>query len=221
MARASFWIIVVTGLLVAALLALPRFLSPPLLGHAIAWTVLLYHVLLLLGAWLRSHHELFDAWLFLAPLSLCQVLPDWVLVQQFGVLVFPGLGGERIGPVPVYMAGLWVAPLLVVLWLAELAHRRSALLGLATAALVALAVFGAAEWAARGQSLWLARNVATFHGVALYILAAEAALGVATWLMFVQVQSRALPVKVAGAAVVSVFYTGAAVAMLFLFRRFG
>jgi hypothetical protein len=221
MARASFWIIVLTTLLVGALLALPRFLGPPLLGQAIVWVVLLYHVLLLMGAWLRSHHELFDAWLFLAPLSLFQVLPDWVLAREFGVLVFPHLGAERIGPVPVYMAGLWVAPLLIVLWLAELVHRRSALLALPTAALVSLAVFGAAEWAARGQSLWLARNVATFQGVALYALAAEAALGVAAWLMFVQVQSRALPLKIAGAAVVSVFYTGAAVALLFVFRRFG
>lgn len=183
--------------------------------------MLLYHAVLLMGVWLRSHHEVFDAWLFLAPLSLFQVLPDWVLSQQFGVLVFPHLGGERFGPVPAYMAGLWVAPLLVVLWLSELMHRRSAPLALAVAALAALAVFGAAEWAARGPSLWLARNVPTYHGVALYILAAEAALGVATWLMFVQVQGRALPSKVAGAAIVAVFYTGAAVASLFLFRKLG
>lgn len=183
--------------------------------------MILYHVLLLAGAWLRSHHEVIDAWLFLAPLSLFQVLPDWVLAQQFGVLVFPDLGGERFGPVPAWMAGLWVAPLLVVLWLSELTHRRSALLALPVAALAALAIFGAAEWAARGQSLWLARNVATYEGVALYVLGAEAALGVAAWLTFVQVQGRALPLKVAGAAVVSVFYTGAAVASLFLFRRLG
>lgn len=221
MPRASFWILLTTGLLAAGLLLLPRWLGPPRLGEAITWLVILYHVLLLAGAWLRSHHEVFDAWLFLAPLSLCQVLPDWVLAQQFGVLAFPHLGGERFGPVPAYMAGLWVAPLLVVLWLSELAHRRSALLALPVAAAAALAVFGAAEWAARGTSLWFARNVAMVEGVALYILAAEAALGVAAWLMFVQVQGRPLPVKVAGAAVVSVFYTGAAVASLFLFRRLG
>lgn len=221
MARASFWIVLTTGLLVAGLLLLPRWVGPPRLGQAITWLVLLYHVVLLAGAWLRSHHEVIDAWLFLALLSLFQVVPDWVLAQQFGVLTFPQLGGERFGPVPAYMAGLWVAPLLVVLWLAELAHRRSARLALLTAPLAAVAIFGAAEWAARGQSLWLARNVATYEGVALYILAAEAALGLAAWLVFVQVQSRALPVKVIGAAVVSVFYTGAAVALLFVFRMAG
>jgi len=220
MARSGFWILLTAGLLVAGLLLLPRFLGPPRLGEAIAWTVLLYHVLLLMGAWLRSHPELFDAWLFLAPLSLFQVLPDFVLAQQFGVLVFPDLGGERIGPVPVYMAGLWVAPLLLVLWLAERVHQRSAALALPVAALAALAVFSAAEWAARGQSLWLARNVAMFQGVAPYVLAAEAALGIVAWLVWVQVQGRALPIKIVGAAVVSTFYTGATVALLFASRRF-
>lgn len=220
MARASFWILLTTGLLAGGLLALPRYLGPPQLGDAITWLVLLYHLLLLMGAWLRSQHELFDAWLFLAPLSAFLVLPGWVLAREFGVLVFPVLGGERLGPVPLYMAGLWLAPLLIVLWLAEMAHRRSALLAVLVAAVVSAAVFAAAEWAARAQSLWHPRNVATFEGVALYAVAAEAALGVAAWLMFAQVQSRAVPIKVAGAAVVALFYTGAAVALLLLFRNF-
>lgn len=220
MARASFWILLTTGLLVGALLLLPRLVGPPQLGEAIAWLVLLYHLLLLMGAWLRSHHEVFDAWLFLAPLSVFLMLPGWVLAREFGVLVFPALGGDRIGPVPVYMAGLWVPPLLIVLWLAEVVHRRSAALALPVAALVAAVVFGAAEWAARGQSLWYARNVPMFQGVALYALVAEAALGVVAWLVFVQVQGRALPIKIVGAAVVSAFYTGAAVVLLVLFRSF-
>jgi hypothetical protein len=220
-ARASFWILLTTGALAGALWVVPRYLGPPQLGEVITWLVLLYHVLLLLGAWLRSHHEVFDAWLFLAPLSVFLLGPAWVLAREFGVLAFPALGGERFGPVPLYLAGLWVAPLLIVLWLAELTHRRSALLAVPVAALAAAAVCGAFEWWARGQSLWHARNVATFQGVALHALAAEAALGVATWLMFVQVQSRAVPIKIVGAAIVAVFYTGATVALLFVFRRFG
>lgn len=221
MARASFWILLTTGLLVGAILALPRFLGPPQLGQAIGAAVLLYHVVLVMGAWLRSHHELVDAWMFLLPLSFLQVIPDWVLVREFGVLAFPDLGAMRLGPVPLYMAGLWVPPLLLVVWLAELVHARtSAVPAGIVAALSALAIFGAAEWAARGQSLWVARNVDLFHGVALYILAAEALLGVAAWLVFVNVQGRALPIKLVGAAVVSAFYTGAAAISLFLFRRF-
>lgn len=205
----------------AALLALPKFIGPPQLGQAIGAVVLLYHVVLIAGAWLRSQHELVEAWMFLLPLSFCQVIPDWLLVREFGVLVFPDLGAMRVGPVPIYMAGLWVPPLLVVLWLAEMVHARfGPWLAALVAALSSLAVFGAAEWAARGQSLWLARNVDTFQGVALYILAAEALLGVATWLAFVNVQGRALPLKVIAAAAVSMFYAGAAAFSLLVFQRF-
>lgn len=221
MARASFWILLTTALLAAGFALLPRFLAPPMLGHAYLWLVLLYHVVLMLGVWLRSHHEVFDAWLFLLPLSLLLVLPDWVLARELGALVFPQLGGERLGPVPAYMAGLWAAPLLLVLWLAELVHRRSALLAVPVAVLVALAVFGAAEWAARGLSLWVPRSVATFQGVALYRLAADGLLGLAAWLMFTQVQGRALPIKVIGAAIVATFYLGAAIGLLVAFRRLG
>lgn len=220
MGRAGFWILLLAGLLAGSIVLLCQTLRPPQLGQAIGAAVLLYHVLLLAGAWLRGHHGLFDAWLFLMPLSLFQVVPDWLLVRQLGVLVFPDLGAARLDVVPLYMAGLWVAPLLVVLWLAELANRRSALLAAPVAALAAALVFGAAEWAAPRYGLWLPRNVATWQGVALYVIAAEAALGLVAWLVFAHVQSRALPLKLAGAALVSVFYAGALVVSLFLFRRY-
>lgn len=210
MLRASFWILLTSAGLTGALLALPRFLGPPLLGEAIGWTVVAYHLVLLGGAWLRSHSELVGVWLFLAPLSLIQVLPDWILVEYFGVLGFPNLGGERFGPVPAYMAGLWVTPLLLTVWAAELAHRASAWLAAIVAPLAALAVFGAAEWLAPRYGMWLPRNVATIYGVAPYILAAEAALGLMTWLAWVNVQARALPVKVLAAGAVSAAYSGAA-----------
>src|SRR5688572_4442607 len=148
MARATFWIFFTAGLLCGGLLLLPRYLGPPHLGQAIAAATGLYVLLLFMGAWLRSQHELLDAVAFLLPLSVCQVLPDALLVQNLGVLAFPELGAPRFGPVPAYMAGLWIAPLLVVLWAAELAHRHSALLAGLVALAVSLAAFGAAEWAA-------------------------------------------------------------------------
>lgn len=209
MVRASFWVILLTGALVGGLLALPHFLRPPMLGQAIAALAVLYVLLLGACAWFGSQHELTDAWFFLVPLSLFQVLPDWMLVEHLRVLVFPDLGAARIGPVPVYMAGLWVAPLLVVIWLGEIAHRTSATLALAVTPLAALAAFGAAEWFAPGYGLWAPRNVATWQGMAIYVLAAEAALGLATWLMFTAVQQRALPLKILAAGAVSVFYAGA------------
>lgn len=221
MARATFWIFLTTGLLCAALALLPRWLGPPQLGQAILAVAGLYLVLLFLGAWLRSHHELLGALAFLLPLSVCQVVPDALLVQQLGTLAFPDLGAPRLGPVPAYMAGLWVAPLLLVLWAAELAHRASAALAGLAALAVALAAFGAAEWAAAHVlALWHPRNVETWNGIALYVLPAEALLGLVAWLVFTQVQHRTLFMKAFGAALVSLLYAGALFASHLAFRRY-
>ena len=222
MARATFWILLLTGGLAAALLFLPRYLSPPLLGQAFLGIVVLYNLLLFMGAWLRGQHELQSAFAFVLPLSLCQVVPDTLLVQVLGVLSFPDLGAPRFGPVPAYMAGLWVAPLLLVIWAAETLGRGrdSTLGGLLMALLASAAVFGASEWAAHIPALWFPRNVQTWHGVALYVVPAEALLGAAAWLMFRLTEHRTIFMKAAGAAAVSMFYAGALFASLLVVRRF-
>ena len=220
MARATFWIFLTTGLLCGMLLLLPRWFGPPQLGQGIAAAVVLYHLLLVAGAWLRSHHELLGAYAFLLPLSLCQVVPDALLVQ-LGTLAFPDLGATRFGPVPAYMAGLWVAPLLLVVWAAELARRASVPLAALTAAVVALAVFGAAEWAAAHVlALWHPRNVDTWQGIALYVLPAEALLGLVAWWVYALLQGRTLFTKAFGAALVALFYAGALFASHLAFQRY-
>ena len=222
MARATFWIFLTGGLLCGALLALPRVLTPPQLGQALLAVVALYVLVLFAGAWLRSQHELLGALTFLLPLSACQVLPDTVLVQVLGTLAFPDLGAARIGPaVPAYMAGLWVLPLLLVVWAAEVTSRASAALSLLVALAVSLAVFGAAEWAAAHVlTLWHPRNVDTWQGVALYVLPAEALLGLVTWVAYTQVRHRTIFTKAVAAALVSVFYAGALVASHVAFQRY-
>jgi hypothetical protein len=220
MARATFWIVLTTGLLCAALLAVPKWLGPPMLGQALVAVTGLYLLVLFMGAWLGSHHELKDALAFLLPLSVCQALPDAMLVQVLGVLAFPDLGAPRLGPVPLYVAGLWVAPLLLVLWAAEVAHRASAAWAALVAPVMSLAAFGAAEWAAAHLlPLWHSRQVETWQGVALYVLPAEALLGLVTWLVYTQVRARTLFMKALGAAAVSLFYAGALYASLFAFQR--
>lgn len=220
MGRATFWIFLTAGLLCGALLMLPRWLGPPQLGQAITGVVGLYVLVLVMGAWLRGHDELLSVLAFLVPLSVCQVLPDALLVQYLRTLAFPTLGAPNFGPVPAYMAGLWIAPLLVVLWAAELAHRYSALLAALAALAVSLAVFGAAEWAMRLLPLWQPRNVATWQGIALYLLPAEALLGLVSWLAYTQVYHRTIFIKAFAAAFVSLFYAGALVASHFAFQRY-
>lgn len=221
MGRATFWIFLTTGLFCGGLVLLPRWLGPPQLGQAIVGAVVLYVLLLFMGAWLRGQHELLDALAFLLPLSVCQVVPDALLVQYVGTLAFPDLGAARFGPVPAYMAGLWIAPLLIVIWAAELAHRHSALLAGLVAVVVSLGAFGAAEWAAAHVlALWHPRNVETWQGIALYVLPAEALLGLAAWLAFTQVHQRTIFMKALAAAGVALFYAGALFASHLAFQRF-
>lgn len=219
MPRASWWILLTGAGLVGALLALPRVASPPLLGQAIGGAVLLYHVVFVAGAWLRHDAAALRAWFFLAPLSVLQVLPDWLLSEFLGVLAFPDLGGDRVGPVPMYMAGLWVTPLLVVLWFGEAVEARAPRLATLVAAAASLGVFAGAEWAAPGYGLWAPRHVATLHGVAPYILPAEAALGAAAWLAWCSVRDAGVLRRLVAAACVTTFYTGAAALSLLVSTR--
>lgn len=220
MARAGFWVVLLTGLLAGGIFALFHYLRAPLLGQALGVLALLYVVLLFAGGWLGSQHELTDACFFLAPLAVALVMVDAFAVQQLRVLSFPDYGAPRIGPVPAYMAGLWVAPLLVVVWLAESARKAAGWAALPVALVVSAVVFVAAEWIGVMLALWLPRNVWTWHGIAPYVIAAETLLGVAVWLMFVQVQERVFAMKLAGAAAVAAFYAGALIASQFAFQRF-
>jgi len=217
--RAGGFLILYHALLGAAGFALLKYLHPPELGVVIgAWAVF-YNAMLGFVAWLRSDHEVFDLWTFLLPLSVIQVLPDAMLVQHLGVLVFPHLGGERWHGVPLYMGGLWVAPLVLIVWITSLVHRASATLALLVCAALSLALFGAAEWAAPKWRLWAPRGVTLWQGVALYVLPAEVLLGLATWLVWSVVQSRNFLAKVVAAAGVSVFYAGALYMSWFVVER--
>ena len=193
-----------------------RSFQPPLLGVLIGAWVLAYNVSLPWAGWLRGHPDVIDLWTFLLPLSLLQVIPDWVLAGAFNTLAFPDVGGARLGPVPAFMAGLWVVPLVLVIWITSLSRSVSERLAPFVAAASALAIFGAAEWAARPLGLWYAHGVRMVHGVALYVLPAETVLGVAAWRVYQRVQGRLWLAKLSGAATVSVLYTGSLVTALFL-----
>jgi hypothetical protein len=188
-------------------------LRAPDLGWGILGLVALYNLLLPLIASRGGHRDWMEIWVFLLPLSVLQVLPDWVLSQQFGTLVFPDLGGPRIGTVPAYMAGMWVIPLFWVLWLAG----RSGL----TAAILALLIFAGAEWAAQPLHLWHGQHVAQIFGVAEYVLVPELLLGWVTAYAFEQTRESNPLVRVGAAVCVTTFYTGALVLAYFLSEHVG
>lgn len=213
--RREIWDLVVFHVLfavvcVAALLA-PLDLAT---GWRLSVCTVSYVVALPFVARRRGHPDWNELWLFLVPLSLFQVLPDWFLSAVLETLVFPDDGSPRVGTVCAYMAGLWVIPLMLVVTSARMIERGTpggpAWRGPALAGLMALLVFGLAEATShRLLGSWYARDVWMVGDVAIYVLPAELLLGVATFRAAARVEGAGFGAKVAAAAGVALMYTGA------------
>jgi hypothetical protein len=146
----------------------------------------------------------------LIPISIFQLVPDWVLADALGTLRFPDTGGIRVGDViPLAMCGMWALPLFLVVLIARDDVARGAL--------AAFVLFLGTELAAPTAGLWEpAGDVTKVAGIALYVLPAEAVLGAATVLAVRATRDRPLGERVLAAAAVSTLYTGALTLCWFL-----
>lgn len=185
-------------------------LDPPAKGWGVLACAVAYNVALPLTARALGRPDLVRLWAFLLPLSIFQLLPDWVLADLIGTIHFPDTGGPRVDDViPLAMCGMWVAPLFISLALAKDSAWRAA--GLA------LAIFTGSELMAPVLEIWEPTDAATqVAGVALYVLPAEAVLGAAAFLAFRWVGERPRVEQVAVALGVATLYLGALVLGYFL-----
>jgi len=198
----------------AALLLTPQ----QFYGYALLGAVLGYHLASLLWSARRGDREWLRLWAYLLPLSMLQVVPDWILVEMVGSLRFMDHGVARVGSVPIYMAGMWSIPLFVIVALARLA--RPPALRAVVAVLVAVVMFGSSEWYAHPLGLWHAVSVEhSVVGIALYVLPAEAALGLAAWWGFEATRGRGLAPQILVAMATSVFYTGMLITSYFFIEH--
>ncbi|KQY59255.1 hypothetical protein ASD11_06660 [Aeromicrobium sp. Root495] len=201
-------LLVHVGLAVVGIVALS--IDAPARGWAVLATVIVYVVALAAACRSTGH----TAWLslvgFLCLVSAFQVVPDWILSDVLGILSFPDQGGPRFDDViPVAMGLMWVPPLFIALAVAGLSPGRSAV--------AAVIVFAGSELLAPVVGLWEPTGSTTrLLGVALYVLPAEAALGWAAAMGHRASTGRGVGTKVAAAAAVSVFYTGALVVSYFV-----
>ena len=193
-----------------AAFGLVALLDPPAKGWGVLACAVAYNVALPLTARAVGRPDLVRLWAFLLPLSVFQLLPDWVLAETIGTIHFPDTGGPRVDDViPLAMCGMWVAPLFISLALAKDSAWRAA--GLA------LAIFTGSELAAPVHEIWEPTDPATqVAGVALYVLPAEAVLGAAAFFAFRWVGERARVEQVAVALGVATLYLGALVLGYFL-----
>jgi hypothetical protein len=201
-------VLVHAGLLVAGAVVLS--LDAPAKGWGVLATVVAYVVGLQAATRRSGRGDLQALAAFLVPVSVFQVLPDWVLADLVGTLAFPDTGGLRVDDViPLAMAGMWVAPLFVAV---ALSGGRPAL-----AAVLAAVVFLGSELAAPGLGLWEPTGDTTrWFGVAVYVVPAEAALGWATAVAFRATRRSGAAARVGAALAVSTFYLGALVLSYFL-----
>lgn len=201
-------VLIHVGLLVAGAVAIA--LPSPAQGWGVLASVVAYNVALPLVAHRVGRADWVALWAFLLPVSVFQVLPDWVLADLVGTLRFPDVGGPRVDDViPVAMAGMWVPPLFAVLALSGGRPGRAAAL--------AAAVFLGTELLAPVVDLWApAGDTTRALGVAVYVLPAEAALGWAAATGFLLTRERPAAQRIGGALAVSTFYLGALVLSHFL-----
>jgi hypothetical protein len=185
-------------------------LPTPAQGWGVLAAVVAYVVALPLVARAVGRADWVALWAFLLPVSIFQVLPDWVLADLVGTLRFPDVGGPRVDDViPVAMAGMWVAPLFAALALSGGRPGRAALL--------ALGIFLGSELLAPVVDLWAPTGDTTRAlGVALYVLPAEAVLGAAAAIAFAAVRGRGAATRAGAALAVSTTYLGALVLAHFL-----
>ena len=182
---------------------------PLLIGPRLLILVAFYNVMIpVTGLW-RKHPEWLNLWLFVFPLSLLMLFPDWFLVDPLGVLVFNPDGFPNIGPVTGYMLLLWAIPLFLVTFIGlRVTERRTETLAYGVVALLSLLIFLGAE--AGLTFVWHAQNVILIGNVAVYIIIPEIILGLSTFWMYQQIKAKPHWWKLIGAFVIMLLYLGSA-----------
>jgi hypothetical protein len=189
-------------------------------GVVLTAAVVAYHLGSFGLASARGHTRWLRWWAFGAVLSLFMVLADAVLAEGLGVLEFPDDGVPKLGPVSLFMAGLWTVPAVIITAAADaVAYRRGDRAATLTAVLAAAVVFGTAEAVLTLVPVWEPVGVTTVGGLAPYILLPELLLG---WMIHAGARwTRRGPRRaiVAVAALVALAYTGAATVSWLLVER--
>ncbi|NWF97199.1 MAG: hypothetical protein HXY34_13765 [Candidatus Thorarchaeota archaeon] len=193
-------------------------------GAAVGWKMLalvcIYNALIPIVGLIRGHYEWINIWSFVFLLSVLQVFPDWVLSEQLGVLVFPVDGSPMIGPVPLYMAGLWTIPLFAIIYSgARVEEKYGYLRAQAFVVSISVLIFGIAEETMWMLPSWAAQNVSMIGHVAVYIIIPELVLGSAAFFIYSIIRFGGHWRKVFWAFHIMVLYLGEAVFFYFVIER--
>ncbi|MEQ9366865.1 MAG: hypothetical protein RIF32_21675 [Leptospirales bacterium] len=206
------------GALTAAFLLAP-------IGPAIGWKMFLllvvYNIAVPVLGRRLGHERWVDLWLFVFPLSLLQIFPDWFMSAVLGSLIFPDTGFPYIGTVGAYMGLMWSIPLFAILFTTWRVRKK---LSRAGAYLLAVALtvvtFGVAEATLWVIPIWYAApHILAPAYIAVYVIIGEAFLGLAAWYAYLTVADRGLGSKLVAALAVMLIYTGSIAVSYLLIER--
>ncbi|MBL8020274.1 MAG: hypothetical protein JNM27_11460 [Leptospirales bacterium] len=196
------------ALIVAAFLLAPLTYS---LGWKIFLLLVIYNIAIPVAGHSLGHRSWVNIWLFVFPLSILQILPDFFLSAVLGSLIFPNTGFPFIGTVPAYMGLMWSLPLFGIVYTAtRLRGRFESSKIYAIVALLTFVILGVSEATLWMLPIWYAAPhiLAPFH-VAVYVIVAEIMLGCATWYAYRAVETHGWAARIVAAFVVMLIYTGA------------
>lgn len=204
------------AVLVGILLVLPM----GSLGARLFVAVVAYDLGLYATARARGHAHWLEAFRFLMPLSILQIVPDAFLSAVLHTLTFADTGFVRVfGHVPLFMGGMWIIPLFVAWFAGQRVHASrptSSWMGTATATLVGTLLFVGSEAVLWRVPIWEAHEVLQVEHIALYVVPAELVLSCAAYVFargFIgraaSGQSVGHSVRFASALLVMLAYLGA------------
>jgi len=178
-------------------------------GPRLSALVIAYNLALPITGMRRGYPEWVRLWLFLFPLSILQIFPDWFLAAQLNVLVFPDTGSLRIGEVPAFMGGMWVIPLFITVFLGQrLAERTERKYVILAVCLSSFLLFVGSETVLWAVPIWYARDVATVAHVALYLIIPEILFGLSAFLAYEASLARTVWYRLGAAFTVMIIYLG-------------
>ncbi|TGK56938.1 hypothetical protein EHQ27_11210 [Leptospira wolffii] len=182
-------------------------------GWRMFFLVLVYNLSLPIVAQIWKHDRWMDIFLFVFPVSVLQVFPDWFLSRVLGVLVFPDDGFFKIGTVSAYMVGLWTIPLFLTIFSATRFAKRypeaNPISKYAVAGIVSFLIFLFSEEFMRLIPVWHAQNVSLIGHVAVYVLLPELLLGVFSTFAYFHTEHKPFRTKLLWAIPTFLVYLGA------------
>jgi len=190
------------------------------IGIKLLLLVLSYNIMIPVFGIIRKHSSWFNMWLFALILSIFQIWPDWFLASQLNILIFPPDGFIKIGSVSAYMAGLWVIPFFIIIYLGTiLKHKYSEKTKYILTGLISLLIFGIAEQTMWLLGSWHAINVTLIGYAAIYIIIPEIILGLTCFYAYEWSLERSILSKIIVAFLTMIIYLGNAATFYFLFEK--